>query len=141
MMGDYPDATPVFDIDSIGLVHLLDSLNSGLDIGQKSIGQPTAYLIGVGVDPNSINMEKEIERYIKKVEAGAEFVITQPVFEMDAVDKFLIRVQDYSIPVIAGIWPLVSLRNAEFMKNEIPGVHVPDHIIERMLHGAKYNDV
>ena len=132
MMGDYPQATAVFDIDSIGLVNVLSNLNRGLDIGQKPMGEPTAFLTGVGVDPNAINPDRERERYRLKAEAGAEFAITQPVFDVAALESFLESVGDVTIPVIAGVWPLVSLRNAEFMRNEVPGVTVPDWIFERM---------
>ncbi len=132
MVGTYPQSTAVFDIDSIGLTNLLNNLNKGLDLGNKLIGDPTAFFIGVGVDPNSVNLDKEIQRFYWKVDAGAEFAITQPVFDPAALEQFLERVKDFSIPFIAGIWPLTSLRNAEFMKNEVPGVTVPDAIIKRM---------
>jgi homocysteine S-methyltransferase len=132
VMGDYPDATAVFDIDSIGLVRLLSNLNRGLDVGNKLIGEPTGFFIGVGVDPNSINLNREIKRFQLKIEAGAEFAITQPVFDIDALILFLEKVNHLHIPIIAGIWPLISLRNAEFMKNEVPGVSVPDSVIDRI---------
>ena len=132
MIGTYPQSSAVFDIDSIGLTNLLTNLNRGLDLGNKPIGDPTAFFIGVGVDPNSINLDKEIQRFYWKVDAGAEFAITQPVFDPVALEQFLEKVKDFRIPFIAGIWPLTSLRNAEFMKNEVPGVTVPDPIIEKM---------
>lgn len=131
-MGDYPDATAVFDIDSIGLTRFLDNLNHGMDIGCKPIGQPASFLVGVGVDPNSVNRELEADRFRQKADAGAEYAITQPVFDVDALSSFLERVSDVEIPVIAGIWPLVSLRNAEFMKYEVPGVVVPDGLLDRI---------
>lgn len=132
MMGEYPQATAVFDVDAIGLTHLIHQLNHGLDLGGKPIGKPTSYLIGVGVDPNSINLEKELDRYRQKIDAGAEYAISQPVFDIEAFYRFFERTKETSIFVIAGVWPLVSLRNAEFMKNEVPGVTVPDSIMNRM---------
>ncbi len=132
MMGDYPAATAVFDIDSIGLAQLLSNLNHGLDIGRRPIGEPTGFLIGVGVDPNSINPEREIERFCQKIDAGAEYAITQPVFDPGVLEKFLDKVHAFTPPILAGVWPLVSLRNAEFMKNEVPGVIVPDQLLKRI---------
>ena len=131
-MGPYPDATAVFDVDSIGLTNLVSHLNRGLDPGGNAIGQPTRFVIGVGVNPVAIDVEQEIRRFNWKVEAGAEFAITQPVFDAAQLEKFFERVGRKHIPVVAGIWPLVSVRNAEFLANEVPGVSVPDSIIARM---------
>ena len=131
-MGPYPDATAVFDVDSIGLTNLVSHLNRGLDPGGNAIGQPTRFVIGVGVNPVAIDLEQEIRRFNWKVDAGAEFAITQPVFDAAQLEKFFERVGGAHIPVIAGIWPLVSVRNAEFLANEVPGVSVPDSIITRM---------
>lgn len=131
-MGPYPDATAVFDIDSIGLTNLVGRLNRGLDPGGNAIGAPTRFAIGVGVNPAAIDPETEERRYRWKVDAGAEYAITQPVFDVAQLERFLRRVADVRIPVIAGIWPLVSVRNAEFLANEVPGVSVPDEIITRM---------
>jgi 5,10-methylenetetrahydrofolate reductase len=130
MIGDYPQATAVFDIDAIGLVHLINNLNHGIDVGEKRIGDPTAFFTGVGLDPNSVNQENEIHRLQMKKDAGAEFIITQPVFDTESLEKFLEKVELDKLYLIAGIWPLVSLRNAEFMKNEVPGVFLPDSVIE-----------
>ena len=132
MIGDYPQATAVFDIDSIGLVHLIDNLNHGIDVGEKRIGDPTSFFTGVGMDPNSVNPENEIHRLQLKKEAGAEYVITQPVFDVDSLEAFLEKADLGDMFLVAGIWPLVSLRNAEFMKNEVPGVFVPDKVIKRI---------
>jgi len=132
MIGDYPQATAVFDIDSIGLVHLINNLNHGIDVGEKRIGDPTRFFTGVGVDPNSVNLQHEIHRFELKKEAGAEFVITQPVFDVASLEGFIGKVNLEGLYLIAGIWPLVSLRNAEFMKNEVPGVFVPDEVIKKM---------
>jgi homocysteine S-methyltransferase len=131
-MGPYPDATAVFDIDSIGLTNLVRNLNRGLDPGGNAIGEPTKFVIGVGVNPAAIDAAHEIRRFEWKVDAGAEFAITQPVFDASQLEKFLAAVSHVRIPVIAGIWPLVSLRNAEFLANEVPGVSVPDDVIARM---------
>jgi methionine synthase / methylenetetrahydrofolate reductase(NADPH) len=131
-MGPYPDATAVFDIDAIGLTNLVANLNRGLDPGGNSIGQPTSFVIGVGVNPAAIDPAHEIKRFEWKVDAGAEYAITQPVFDPDQLEKFLRSVEHVRIPVVAGIWPLVSARNAEFLANEVPGVSVPDEIISRM---------
>jgi len=121
MIGDYPQATAVFDIDSIGLVHLINNLNHGIDVGEKRIGDPTSFFTGVGVDPNSVNVENELHRLQLKKEAGAEYIITQPVFDVDSLEAFLEKANLENLSLIAGIWPLVSLRNAEFMKNEVSG--------------------
>jgi homocysteine S-methyltransferase len=131
-MGPYPDATAVFDIDSIGLTNMVSKLNHGLDIGNNPIGKPTAFSIGVGVNPGAVNIEEEIRRFEWKVEAGAEYAITQPVFDTSQLRSFLDRISHVSIPIIAGIWPLVSFRNAEFLHNEVPGVNVTPEILERM---------
>lgn len=131
-MGPYPDATAVFDIDSIGLTNLVSRLNHGLDPGHNPIGDPTRFVIGVGVNPAAPDLDRELHRFGWKVEAGAEFAVTQPVFDLAQFDRFLARVDGYRIPIVAGIWPLVSLRNAEFLANEVPGVSVPDQVLRRM---------
>src|SRR3989440_4147416 len=131
-MGPYPDATAVFDIDSIGLTNMVNKLNHGLDLGNNPIGCPTSFCIGVGVNPGAINLDEEIRRFEYKVEAGAEFAITQPVFDVEQLRVFLKRIEHVRIPVVAGIWPLVSYRNAEFLHNEVPGVRVTPEIMERM---------
>ena len=131
-MGPYPDATAVFDIDAIGLTNLVANLNRGLDPGGNAIGKPTSFVVGVGVNPAAIDLAHEIKRFEWKVEAGAEFAITQPVFDPDQLERFLKRIAHVRIPIVAGIWPLVSVRNAEFLANEVPGVSVPEDIIARM---------
>lgn len=131
-MGPYPDATAVFDIDSIGLTNMVNKLNHGLDLGNNPIGLPTAFCIGVGVNPGAINLEEEIKRFEYKVEAGAQYAITQPVFDVNQLREFLKRIEHVRIPIVAGIWPLVSYRNAEFLHNEVPGVRVTPSIMERM---------
>ena len=131
-MGPYPNATAVFDIDAIGLTNLVSNLNRGLDPGGNAIGEPTKFAIGVGVNPAAIDPAQELKRFEWKVEAGAEYAITQPVFDVKQLEKFLGTIEHTRIPIVAGIWPLVSLRNAEFLANEVPGVVVPPQIIDRM---------
>jgi homocysteine S-methyltransferase len=131
-MGPYPDATAVFDIDSIGLTNLVNNLNHGLDPGGNPVGEPTRFAIGVGCNPAAIDPGVERRRFAYKVEAGAEFAVTQPVFDVQQLERFLREIEDYRIPIVAGIWPLVSVRNAEFLANEVPGVVVPDEVITRM---------
>jgi homocysteine S-methyltransferase len=130
-LGNYPDATAVFDVDSIGLVNIVHNLNQGLDIGGNPIGTATKFVIGVGANPGSPLLDEEIKRFEYKCEAGADLAVTQPVFDLELLEQFLRRVEHCHIPVIAGIWPLTSVRNAEFMRNELR-VSVPDAIIERM---------
>src|SRR5437016_3351302 len=134
-LGNYPDATAVFDVDAIGLVNLVHNLNCGLDIGGNPIGTGTGFVIGVGANPGIINIDEEVRRFEYKVEAGADYAVTQPVFDIGLLETFLRRIEHCRIPVLAGIWPLVSVRNAEFMKNELR-VSVPDSIVERMAHAA-----
>jgi len=130
-LGNYPDATAVFDVDAIGLVNIVKRLNNGLDIGSNSIGASTNLTIGVAANPGVPDIEHELRRFQYKVEAGAEYTITQPVFDLRLLEKFLDRIKDHRIPVIAGIWPLTSLRNAEFMKNDLR-VSMPEEIMLRM---------
>jgi homocysteine S-methyltransferase len=130
-MGNYPDATAVFDVDAIGLVNIVHSLNRGLDIGGNPLGTGTSFVIGVGANPGISDLDEEVRRFEYKVEAGAEYAVTQPVFDLALLEAFLRRIEHCRIPVMAGIWPLVSVRNAEFMKNELR-VSVPDSILERM---------
>src|SRR5262252_1676011 len=130
-MGNYPDATAVFDVDAIGLVNIVRSLNHGLDLGGNPIGTGTGFVIGVGANPGLTDLDEEVRRFEYKVEAGAEYAVTQPVFDLRLLENFLRRIEHCRIPVVAGIWPLVSARNAEFMKNELR-VSVPDSILERM---------
>jgi methionine synthase I (cobalamin-dependent)/5,10-methylenetetrahydrofolate reductase len=131
-VGDYPDATAVFDVDSIGLTNVVSRLNRGVDIGGQPIGQPTSFHIGVAANPGALDVDEEVRRFRYKVEAGAEFAVTQPVFDLEEFEQFLLRIADVRIPVLAGITPLASVRHAEFMANEVPGVKVPDAILERM---------
>jgi len=136
-MGPYPDATAVFDIDAIGLTNLVRNLNRGLDPGGNAIGTPTRYVIGVGVNPAAVDPGHELKRFEWKVEAGAEYAITQPVFDVEQLERFLATIEHTRIPIVAGIWPLVSARNAEFLANEVPGVTVPEAVIARMRRASE----
>lgn len=131
-MGPFPDATAVFDIDSIGLTNMANKLNHGMDLGNNPIGCPTKFSIGVGVNPGAINLDEEIRRFEWKVEAGAEYAITQPVYDTKQFEKFIKLIEHCRIPIVAGIFPFVSARNAEFMHNEVPGVVVTESILKRM---------
>lgn len=131
-LGDYPFASAVFDIDSIGLTSIASRLNRGLDIGGKQVDPPTRFLIGVGADPTHPDQKRELERFAKKVEAGAEFAITQPVYDPEVLLRFLEKISVHGIPVIAGVWPLASYQNALFLNNEVPGVSIPQAVMERM---------
>ena len=131
-LGNYPNATGVFDCDSIGLCALQRRLNRGIDLAGLSIGRKTDAFFGCGFDPSSINRDRELERLRRKIESGALFAVTQPVFDPDVLLKFMDDYGDLPIPVIAGVWPFVSYRNALFMRKEVPGVVVPDSIMLRM---------
>lgn len=130
--GNYPDVTGVFDVDAIGLISLASNLNRGIDLGGKKIPVQTSFVIGAGVNPAAQFMGKEVERAFLKAEAGVDFFITQPVFDLQVLDSFLNKIKGTGVPVIAGIWPLASYRNALFLHNEVPGVTIPEHIMERM---------
>ena len=131
-LGNFPQATGVFDADSIGMVRVQAWLNRGIDLGAQSLDPPTRAVIGVGLDPTAPDQKRELDRFRQKIEAGAEFAITQPVFDPEALLRFLDQVQDCGIPIVAGIWPLASYRNAQFMQNEVPGVEIPDDVMQRM---------
>ncbi len=131
-LGDYPFSSGVFDVDSIGMTRIAARMNRGVDLGGKEMNQPTSTVIAVGADPNAIDPEREYRRTCEKVEAGAELIITQPVFAVKPLLDFLDRIEHLHVPLLAGIWPLASYRNAEFMRNEVPGVVVPDEVMIRM---------
>ncbi|MBN2738688.1 MAG: bifunctional homocysteine S-methyltransferase/methylenetetrahydrofolate reductase [Spirochaetales bacterium] len=131
-LGGYPNATGVFDVDSIGLTTLVSRLNRGVDFGGNDLGKTTSFVIGVGANPASLSLNYEIERTYKKVEAGAQFIITQPVFDTAVLDRFLEKVKDINVPILAGAWPLASYKNALFLQNEVPEVDIPEPIMERM---------
>jgi homocysteine S-methyltransferase len=131
-LGDYPDATAVYDVDSIGLIRILDHLKHGCDLAGNLIGPALAIHVGCGADPSKPDMDKEVRRLEEKVEAGAEFVMTQPVYDPRTVERFLALIRHVDVPVLIGILPLYSHRNAEFLHNEVPGMSIPDEIRERM---------
>jgi methionine synthase I (cobalamin-dependent)/5,10-methylenetetrahydrofolate reductase len=141
-LGDYPNSTPVFDVDAVGLTQVVNNLNHGVDVGGNPINPPTGILIGVGANPCAVEPERELKHYLNKVHAGAEYAITQPIFDPDALLRFMdaAATKGGNIPVVAGVWPLVSFRNAEFLANEVPGVEVPDSILERMSHAKTKED-
>ena len=132
-MGPYPDATVVFDIDSIGLTNVVQGLNRGVDPGGNSIGAPTEFVQGVAINHGAADEERELQRFAYKVAAGADFAVTQPVFDVEALERFLDKAGPVEVPIVAGIWPFLSLRDAEFLANEMPGVVVPAETVERML--------
>lgn len=131
-LGDYPDATTVYDLDSIGLLRLVTGLNMGVEPSGRRIQGQTMFVKGCGVEPGTINLEKEIERLKRKVDAGAEFAMTQPVFDPEVMERFLTRAQFLDIPIIMGVLPLASYKNAEFLHNEVPGMTIPEEIRKRM---------
>ena len=131
-VGDYPDATAVFDVDSIGLTNVVARLNRGCDVGGQPIGAPTAFHVGVSVNPAASNLDQELRRFEYKVEAGAEFVVTRPIFDVPGFESFLKRIEGARLPIVAGVFPFESARNAEFMANEVPGIRVPDALLDRM---------
>jgi methionine synthase / methylenetetrahydrofolate reductase(NADPH) len=130
-MGPYPDSTAVFDIDAIGLTNVIQGLNRGMDPGGNPIGEPTQFVQGVAINQGAVDQARELSRFGYKVEAGADFAVSQPVVDAEALERFL-DAAGHPIPVIAGIWPLLDLRNAEFLANEMPGVRVPQAVVERM---------
>jgi homocysteine S-methyltransferase len=131
-LGNYPHASAVFDVDAIGLVNLISRLNHGLDLAGNAIGEPTGFSVGVGVNPGAINLDEELRRLDWKIEAGAEYIVTQPVFDTRILEHFMKRIEHVRIPLLCAIWPLTSYRNAEFVNNEVPGAGVPADIMERM---------
>jgi len=139
-LGDYPDATSVFDVDAIGLVKIASNLNKGRDLAGNPIGAPTSFLLGVGANPGAIDIDEEVRRLHLKVKAGAEYIFTQPVYKPKLLEEFLKLIHDINIPVHVGILPLVSYKNAEFLHHEVPGMAIPDDIRERMK-SAKTNKI
>jgi homocysteine S-methyltransferase len=131
-LGEYPDATGVFDLDSVALTKITDRLNRGLDIAGNELPQQLSLTIGIGANPVASELNREIERFRQKISSGAEYAVTQPVFDTEMFIRFKEAVSDCSIPFVAGIWPFTSYKNAEFLANEVPGVVVPDGLLERM---------
>ncbi|MEN8127421.1 MAG: methylenetetrahydrofolate reductase, partial [Planctomycetota bacterium] len=131
-LGQYPDATGVFDLDSVALTKITEGLNRGLDIAGNELPQQLALTIGVGANPVASELHREIDRFKQKAVAGAEYAVTQPVFDTEMFFAFQAAVENCGLPFVAGIWPFTSYKNAEFMVNEVPGVVVPDELLERM---------
>ena len=131
-LGNNRDASAVYDIDSIGLTYLLDSLNRGVTPHGETLGSRTGFGIGVAANPTAINLEVEAKRFGYKVESGADYAFTQPIFDPESFLRWRDRIGKNYIPHIVGIWPLISMRNAEFMANEVPGVSVPDWVLAEM---------
>jgi homocysteine S-methyltransferase len=129
----------VFDVDSIGLTNVVTRLNHGLDIGGQAIGSPTAFHAGVQVNPGAEDLDGEVRRFEYKVEAGAEFAVTKPVFDLGTFERLYRRIESFRLPVIVGLWPFESALNAEFMANEVPGVSVPDAVLARMRKAEEGN--
>jgi homocysteine S-methyltransferase len=135
-VGDYPDATAVFDVDSIGLTNLASRLNHGRDVGGQAIGAPTGFHLGVSLNPSAPNLDEELRRFEYKVEAGAEFVVTRPVFDLRAFERFVKRIEHARLPMVAAVFPFESARHADFMANEVPGLSVPEALLDRMRQAA-----
>ncbi|WP_394828408.1 bifunctional homocysteine S-methyltransferase/methylenetetrahydrofolate reductase [Pendulispora albinea] len=131
-MGEFPDATPVYDLDSIGILKLAARLNNGIDPGGRALGDVTQFVLATGAEPSALNYAREIERVKMKKEAGAELIMTQPVYDPAALDRFLADIAPLGLPVLVGLLPLASYRNAEFLHNEVPGMQVPEHVRDRM---------
>jgi methionine synthase I (cobalamin-dependent)/5,10-methylenetetrahydrofolate reductase len=131
-VGEYPDATAVFDVDSIGLTNVVSRLNHGLDVGGQPIGAATGFHLGVSVNPSAANLDDELRRFEYKVEAGAEFVVTRPIFDVPGFERFLKRIEGAHLPIVASVFPFESARHAEFMANEVPGMFVPGPLLDRM---------
>ncbi len=134
-MGNYPEATAVFDVDAIGLTRIVRDLNLGMDIGGGPIGGSAGFTVGVAANPGVVDIDNEVRRFAAKVEAGGEYAITQPVFDLRLLGQFLRRIEGFRIPIVAGIWPLTSVKNAEFMRNELK-VSMPEEILTRMAAAA-----
>ena len=139
-LGDYPDATAVYDVDSIGLIRIMDHLNHGRDLAGNAIGPPLGIHIGCGADPSKPDLEKEVRRLEEKIKAGAEYVMTQPVYDPKTVETFLGMIRHLHVPVLIGILPLYSHKNAEFLHNEVPGMTIPEDIRERMRKAGSGED-
>jgi 5,10-methylenetetrahydrofolate reductase/methionine synthase I (cobalamin-dependent) len=136
-MGMYPDATAVFDLDAIGLVRFAALLNRGLDFAQRPLKGQTSFVIGVGCNPGATDVDLEVHRYEEKVKAGAEFVFSQPIYDIDILQNFLSRIKHVKpIPFFIGVLPLASYKNAEFFNDNVPGMQVPPQIMKRMSIGS-----
>jgi homocysteine S-methyltransferase len=131
-VGDYPDATAVFDLDSLGILNLARGLNGGLDPAGKSVGDQTAFVLLTGAEPAALDFDREIARLAEKKEAGAQAVMTQPVYDPAILERFLAAVKPLGLPVMVGILPLASTKNATFLHENVPGMHVPPEVLQRL---------
>ena len=136
-IGDFPFATPVYDLDSIGLIRLVRDLNRGVDPGGKGISGQTSFLIATGAEPGALDYDRELRRLEQKVQAGAEVIMTQPVYDGSLVERFLEDVKALKVPVMVGILPLASHRNAEFLHHNVPGMQIPAEIRARMARAGQ----
>jgi homocysteine S-methyltransferase len=136
-IGDFPEAASVFDIDSVGLVHVLNQMNHGVDLAGNTIGEPPGFLIGASFNPTAEDMDSEIDKLKRKVEAGAHVFWTQPVFEAEALERAMEHVRDLNLTILLGMMPLRSVRQAEFLQNEVPGIEVPERIRRRLADLSK----
>jgi homocysteine S-methyltransferase len=130
--GDYANATAVFDLDGVGLIEVLRRMNEGIDATGNPIGDPTSFCVGAALNPAADDVDREIERFHRKVQAGARWVQTQPVYDLTQLDRFLERAGGSPIPVLVGVLPLHSFRHAEFLHNEVPGITIPDVVRARL---------
>jgi homocysteine S-methyltransferase len=130
--GDYVNATAIFDVNAMGLIRIIQGMNGGLDATGSSIGEPTSFHVGAGLNPAAVDPDKELARLFRKVEAGARWAQTQPVYDLEVLDRFLSRAGRFPIPIIVGLLPLHSFRHAEFLHNEVPGITIPDAVRARM---------
>jgi methionine synthase I (cobalamin-dependent)/5,10-methylenetetrahydrofolate reductase len=131
-MGDYPDATAVFDLDSIGGIRMVDNFNRGVNLAGRSLGGQTNFVIACGAEPAALDYDRELRRLEEKVAAGADFIMTQPVYDPAVLERFLEDIKGFERPVLVGLMPLASARNAEFLHNEVPGMQIPQHIRDRI---------
>ena len=131
-MGDYPDATAVFDLDSIGAIRMVDNFNRGVNLAGRALGGRTKFVIACGAEPAALDYDRELRRLEEKVSCGADFIMTQPVYDPEVLERFLNDIAGFERPVLVGLMPLASARNAEFLHNEVPGMQIPAHIRDRM---------
>ncbi len=136
-LGDYPNATAVFDLDSIGLLKVVQGFNQGIDPAGKPFGAQTRFAMACGAEPAALDYDRELRRLEQKCRAGAEYIMTQPVYDPAVLERFMNDIKDFNMPVLVGLLPLASLRNAEFLHNEVPGMSIPENILERMRRAGK----
>jgi homocysteine S-methyltransferase len=136
-MGDYPDATAVFDLDSVGAIRMVSGFNRGINLAGRELGGQTKFVIACGAEPAALDYDRELRRLEQKIKNGAEFIMTQPVYDPAVLERFLTDIAHLNVPVLVGLMPLASSRNAEFLHNEVPGMQIPGHIRDRMSEVGK----